>query len=190
MSLEVIHQNIPSSNLEISYSTPIGYRSKILLIHSRSVYVNIDNKRVFKIEKFMDIEEYVKRGLREYVARRSDTFWALLIGLTGLIGLIAFHIPRLRDLRSRIRRMVDEDGDRVYVFMSREGLMIPLIKISTANNKLVIYSALASALKIAGYYIVKFVYPASYVSWEEAIGLEQDPKIEIISEPYRVVKDR
>ncbi|MCS7126652.1 MAG: hypothetical protein NZ929_07075 [Aigarchaeota archaeon] len=187
LSIEVIRQNIHSSNLEISNKPSIGCRSSILLIHSRYVYTNIDGKKVFKMEKFMELEEFVKKNLREYSSRRSDAFWALLIGLTGVLGLIAINIPRLRDIKKRVKRMVDEDGDMVYVTMSSEGLMIPLLKISRSNYKIIIFSSLASALKIAGYYIIRLTYPDSYSSWEEALGLEQDPRIEVISEPDRLV---
>jgi len=115
------------------------------LIHSRYVYRNIDGKKIFKHDRFMDLEEYVKNGLREYVARRSDVFWALLVGLTGVIGLLVVSLPKIRNFISRVKKMIDEDCDLVYLLIAREGITIPLIKISNNNNKLVI-SPLASII--------------------------------------------
>lgn len=181
--IEVLNRDIESCDLEISYSSPPGYKSRILLIHSRYVYTGANSKKIFKQDKFMDLEEYVKKGLREYVTRRSDLFWALLIGLTGVIGLLAINLPKIRNIVNNVKKMIDEDGDLVYVLRHRMGLIIPLLKISIDSNEMVIFHGLAFSLKVAGYYIVRVTYPDGYASWEDALGLEQDPKIEVISEP-------
>ncbi len=185
--LEIVNNNIRSSDFEISYTSMPGYKSKILLIHSRYVYRGLDGKRFFKHDKFMDLEEYVKKGLREYVAGRSDVFWALLISLTGVIGLLIIIIPKIRSIVNKVKKMIDEDGDIVYMLMHGKNLTIPLLKTSIANNKILVFNGLALSLKIAGYYIVRLTYPDSYVSWVEALGLEQDPKIDVISEPFQTV---
>lgn len=96
--LEIVSNDIRSGDLEIPYTSMPGYKSKILLIHSRYVYRGLDGKRFFKHDRFMDLEEYVKKGLREYIARRSDVFWALLIGLTSVIGLLIINIPKIRSI--------------------------------------------------------------------------------------------
>jgi len=184
--IEVVRRDIKPNSLEISFECSPGCKSRVLLIHSRYVYRNIDGKKIFKHDRFMDLEEYVKNGLREYVARRSDVFWALLVGLTGVIGLLVISLPKIRNFISRVKKMIDEDGDSVYLLIAREGITIPLIKISNNNNKLVISPWLALSLKIAGYYIVRLTYPDINVSWEDALGLEQDPKIEVVSEPIQL----
>jgi len=184
--IEIVSKEIKSTNLEISYGGSPGYKSRILLIHSRYVYRNIDGKKIFKQDRFMDLEEYVKYGLREYVNRRSDVFWALLVGLTGIIGLLVISLPKIRNFINKVKKMIDEDGDLVYLLISREGVIIPLLKISKDNNKIVIFSGLALSLKIAGYYIVRLSYPDTYTSWEDALGLEQDPKLEVVSEPAQL----
>ena len=184
--IEIVSKEIKSTNLEISYGGSPGYKSRILLIHSRYVYRNIDGKKIFKQDRFMDLEEYVKYGLREYVNRRSDVFWALLVGLAGIIGLLVISLPKIRNFINKVKKMIDEDGDLVYLLISREGVIIPLLKISKDNNKIVIFSGLALSLKIAGYYIVRLSYPDTYTSWEDALGLEQDPKLEVVSEPAQL----
>lgn len=184
--IEIVSKEIKSTNLEIFYGGSPGYKSRILLIHSRYVYRNIDGKKIFKQDRFMDLEEYVKYGLREYVTRRSDVFWALLVGLTGIIGLLVISLPKIRNFINKVKKMIDEDGDLVYLLISREGVIIPLLKISKDNNKIVIFSGLALSLKIAGYYIVRLSYPDTYASWEDALGLEQDPKLEVVSEPAQL----
>ena len=184
--IEIVSKEIKSTNLEISYGGSPGYKSRILLIHSRYVYRNIDGKKIFKQDRFMDLEEYVKYGLREYVNRRSDVFWALLVGLTGIIGLLVISLPKIRNFINKVKKMIDEDGDLVYLLISREGVIIPLLKISKDNNKIVIFSGLALSFKIAGYYIVRLSYPDTYTSWEDALGLEQDPKLEVVSEPAQL----
>jgi len=183
--IEVVRRNIKSNSLEISFDCSPGCKSRILLIHSRHVYKNVDGKKIFKHDRFMDLEEYVKNGLREYVPRRSDVFWALLVGLTGVIGLLVVSLPKIRNLISRVKKMIDEDGDHIYLLIPREGITIPLLKISNNNNKVVIFPWLALSLKIAGYYIIRLTYPDMYVSWEDALGLEQDPKLEVVSEPIQ-----
>jgi len=184
--IEVVKRDIKSNSLEISYDCSPGCKSRILLIHSRYVYRYIDGKKIFKHDKFMDLEEYVKNGLREYVAKRSDVFWALLVGLTGVVGLLVVSLPKIRNLISRVKKMIDEDGDPVYLLLPREGITIPLLKISSNNNRVVIFPWLALSLKIAGYYIVRLTYPDIHASWEDALGLEQDPKIEVVSEPIQL----
>lgn len=192
LSLELARLNLGGGGLEIKLEPPEGWKSVVLLIHSRHVLTNIDGKRVFRPDRLMELEEYVRRGLREYRARKGEAFWALLIGLTGVVGLLAANLPELLGLRrrARIKRWLDEEGNLVYMASGPGGLMIPLLKVNRDGKHVLVEPALALALRSSGYYLVKLTYPEGYVSWEEAVGLEADPRLEVVMEPGGAVPSR
>ena len=103
-----------------------------------------------------------------------------------MMGLIfAWAIPRFRIWRekSKVNRFMDENGDIVYIAKSHEGRMAHLISVSSERNWFIIHEPMASAMSKMGHYVIRLTYPASAISWREVLGLEIDPKVEIILDP-------
>ena len=176
-----------SEKLVFELSSDEDWREVLLTIHSKYVLENTDGKKIFKPGRFEELETFVRKGLHSFPHYRSEVFWALLIGLAGVFGLIAAYVPEILRLKSRarIKRWIDEEGHTIYLASVKE-LMIPLLKLSRDRRIIIVEPALVSALKYSGHYLVKLSYPAGYASWEEAIGLEADPKLEVVMNPEQL----
>ncbi len=160
---------------------------QVILVAPRgSVFIMPDGRRVFTPDRLAEIEEYVKEGLRTIRTVQNDSLWAVIVGLSGLIGLIfTWTIPRIpigKD-KAKIKRFIDDRGDIVYIAKSSDGGMTHLISVGSDRKHYLIHEPLASAISKMGHYVVRFTYPASVSSWKEMLGLEVDPKVEIMLDP-------
>ncbi len=165
------------------------YEKQVILISPRgSVLIMPDGRRVFNLNSLTEIEEYVKSGLRKIKTIQNDFLWALIVGLSGLAGLIlAKIIPRLhlRSDKAKVIRFIDEIGDIVYIARSPDGNMAHLLTVDVDKRRYRIHEPLANSICRMGHYLIRLTYPASALTWKEVLGLEIDPKVEIIIDPTK-----
>lgn len=179
-------QVLPRKEIKITINNDELTKQVILIAPKESVLFMPDGRRVFIPHKLNELEIYVKSGLRTIRTIQNDNLWALLVGLSGMLGLIfAWAIPRFRIWRekSKVNRFMDENGDIVYIAKNSEGRMAHLISVSSERNWFIIHEPMASAISNMGHYVIRLTYPASAISWREVLGLEIDPKVEIILDP-------
>ncbi len=179
-------QVLPRGPVEISSAENELEKQVILVAPRGSVFLMPDGRRIFAPKRLMEIEEYVKGGVRSVRSIQNDTLWALLIGLSGILGLaFAWSMPRVKIWKdkAKIRRFIDENGDIVYVAQSPDGEMAHLLSVGSDRRHYKIHEPLSNAMSKTGHYILRFTYPSSVVSWREVLGLEVDPKVEIMMEP-------
>jgi hypothetical protein len=160
---------------------------QVILVAPRgSVFLMPDGRRIFTPNKLTEIEEYIKGGIRSVRTIQNDALWALLVGLSGMLGLaVAWLMPRLRISRdkAKIKRFIDEVGDIVYIAKSPDGGMAHLLSVSSDRRFYRIHEPLTNAMIKTGHYVIRLTYPASVASWRELLGLEVDPKVEIMMDP-------
>lgn len=60
-----------------------------------------------------------------------------------------------------------------------------LISVNSDRKWYVIHESMASAMSKMGHYVIRLTYPTSAESWREVLGLEIDPKVEIILDPIQ-----
>lgn len=179
-------QVLPRNEIEITRNDNELTKHVILIAPKESVLIMPDVSRVFIPNRLSEIEEYVKGGLRSIKTIQNDTLWALLVGLSGMLGLVfAWAIPRVRFFRdkSKINRFMDENGDIVYIAKSPDGRLAHLISVGSDRKWYLLHESLASALSRMGHYVIRLTYPATATSWREVLGLEIDPKVEIMLDP-------
>lgn len=181
-------QVLPKKEIDITINDNELTKQVILIAPRESVLLMPNGKRIFIPNKLNELEEYVKSGLRTIRTIQNDSLWAILIGLSGMLGLVfAWAIPRLRMWRDRtkVNRFMDENGDIVYIAKNHEGRMAHLISVNSDRKWYIIHESMASAMSKMGHYVIRLTYPASAVSWQEVLGLEIDPKVEIILDPVQ-----
>ncbi len=179
-------QVLPRGPIEITSQEDELEKQVILVAPRGSVFLMPDGRRIFTPNRLMEIEDYLKVGLRSVRSIQNDLLWALLIGLSGLLGLlVAWSMPRVKIGRdkAKIKRFIDERGDIVYVARTPDGEMAHLISVGSDRRHYRIHEPLSNAMFKTGHYIIRLTYPASVVSWKEVMGLEVDPKVEIMMDP-------
>lgn len=179
-------QVLSRSAVNISREETESEKQVILIAPRGSVFIMPDGRRVFTPNRLAEIEEYIKGGLRSIRTIQNDALWATLVGLSGLLGLIfAWIVPRLplRKDKAKIKRFLDERGDIVYMAKSPSGNLTHLITVGSDRMRYLIHEPLASAISKMGYYVIRLTYPATATSWREVLGLEIDPKVEILLDP-------
>lgn len=161
----------------------------ILVAQRGSVFIMPNGKRIFSPDKLIEIEEFAKNQFRIFRSIQNDALWALLVGLSGFLGILfVWMIPRIplgKD-RSKVKRFIDEQGDIVYIAKSPDGSMAHLLSVSSDRKNYLIHEPLTNAICDTGHYVVRFTYPASVATWKEMLGLEVDPKVEVMLDPAQV----
>lgn len=117
-------QVLPKKEIDITINDNELTKQVILIAPRESVLLMPNGKRIFIPNKLNELEEYVKSGLRTIRTIQNDSLWAILVGLSGMLGLVfAWAIPRLRMWRDRtkVNRFMDENGDIVYIAKNHEG---------------------------------------------------------------------
>jgi hypothetical protein len=177
---------LPIKEIEINLQNYEDVREVLLVAPKGKVLTMQDGRKIFHINSLMELEEFVDNGMRRVRRVRSDVVWAALVGIFGLFGLIFGSLPPLFSIRkdkAKIRRWIDEKGNIVYVAEDPSGSLAHLLLASFDRRYYKIYEPLASTLKLGGYYLLKFTYPASASSWQEVLRLQIDPEIEVLLEP-------
>jgi hypothetical protein len=177
---------LPRGPVEITAQEDKLEKQVILVAPRGSVFLMADGRRIFTPNRLMEIEDYIKGGMRSVRTIQNDLLWALLIGLSGLVGLlVAWSMPRMKIWKdkAKIKRFIDERGDIVYVAQGPDGEMAHLLSVGSDRRYYRIHEPLSNAMFKTGHYIIRLTYPASVVSWKEVMGLEVDPKVEIMMDP-------
>jgi len=179
-------QILPRSATSISRYDNECEKQVILVAQRGSVFIMPNGRRIFTPNRLIEIEEFAKNQFRIFHSIQNDALWALLVGLSGFLGIIfAWMIPRIpfgKD-QSKIKRFLDEQGDIVYIAKSPDGGMAHLLSVSSDRKNYMIHEPLANAICDTGHYVVRFTYPASVATWKEMLGLEVDPKVEVMLDP-------
>lgn len=179
-------QVLPKDAVDIPRVDTELEKQVILVAPRGSVFLMPDGRRIFTPNRLAEIEEYGKGGLRTIRTIQNDALWALLVGLSGFFGLVfAWMMPRLpigRD-KAKVKRFIDERGDIVYVARSPDGGMAHLLTVASDRRRYLIHEPLSNAICKMGHYVIRLTYPASVASWREVMGLEVDPKVEVILDP-------
>jgi len=179
-------QILPKKAVNIIRQDNEKEKQVILIAPRGSVYIMPDGRRVFTPNRLSEIEEFMNGGLRSIRTIQNDVIWATLVGLSGMIGLIfAWVLPRIsfRKDRAKIRRFLDENGDIVYMARQPEGNLTHLLTVGSERIRYLIHEPLSSSLTKMGFYVILLTYPASTTSWREVLGLDIDPKVEILLDP-------
>lgn len=177
---------LPISEMEISLQNYGDLREVLLVAPKGKVLTMPDGRKIFHTNSLMELEEFVDSGMRRVKRVQNDVVWAILVGLFGLFGLIFGSLPSLFPIKkdkAKIRRWIDERGNIVYVAEDSSGALAQLLLASFDRRYYKIYQPLVNALKLGGYYLLKFTYPADATSWREVLGLQIDPEIKVIIEP-------
>ncbi len=179
-------QLLPRGSVEITSYEDELEKQVILVAPRGSVFLMPDGRRVFTPNRLMEIEDYTKGGMRSIRTIQNDLLWALLIGLSGLVGLlVAWSMPRVKigKDKAKVKRFIDERGDIVYIARGPDGELAHLLSVGSDRRHYKLHEPLSSAMFKTGHYIIRLTYPASVVSWKEVMGLEVDPKVEILMDP-------
>lgn len=179
-------QLLPMSPIEVSLDAE--EQKQIVLIAPRGRALILPNgRRIFDPNALVDIEDHVRRGFRQIKHLQNDMAWATLVGLSGVFGLafesfLSSLFSRRKD-KAQVRRWIDERGNAVYVAKDSNGMMAHLMAVGFDRRYYMLYEPLVNALLKTRHYVLRFTYPATATSWQQALGLEVDPQIEVLLDP-------
>jgi hypothetical protein len=181
-------QILPRHPINITRQDREKEKQVILVAPRGSVFIMPDGRRVFTPNRLAELEEFTGEGLRSIRTIQKDVIWATLVGLSGIFGImLAWILPRIRFRKdkAKIKRFLDENGDIVYMARHPEGNLTHLLTVGSDRIRYLIHEPLASSLARMGFYVILLTYPSSATSWREVLGLDIDPRVEIIMDPNK-----